>query len=346
MSKEKLHSGIFVIVMALMLFISSPFMIKNHILKHNTESKEEGEELGAPDDEVELDEAFLTDNTETGQEPVIEETGNEPVDNTDITSSNTNEEVVSNSNSNTTSSSNITSNKTTTSNKTSNTTGNKPVTSNKTTTTNTGKTNKVKNPGMTYTGFTSVDSSYFADALFIGDSRTVGLRDYGNIKNASWFCDVGMSSYNINSKKLSVKGVGTVSLDQLLAKKKYSKVYIMLGINEVGYGLNQTANKYAGIVKKVRAAYPDAIIYIEANLHVSKRKNDTDKYINNDRLNNLNGLMSRLANNTNTFYIDINEYFDDANGNLKSGYTSDGVHPYAKYYAAWTNWIMKHAVQI
>lgn len=340
MSKEKLHSGIFVIVMALMLFVSSPFMIKNHILKHNTESKEEGEELGAPDDEVELDPAFLNDNAETGNKPVIEETGNKPVDDSNNNTSNTTNEVVSNSNSN------ITSNTPTTSNTTSNKTGNKPVNSNKTSNTNTGKTNTVKNPGMTYTGFTSVSSSYFADALFIGDSRTVGLRDYGNIKNASWFCDVGMSSYNINNKKLSVKGVGTVSLDQLLAKKKYSKVYIMLGINEVGYGLNQTANKYASIIKKIRNAYPDAIIYIEANLHVSKHKNDTDKYINNDRLNNLNSLMSRLANNTNTFYIDINEYFDDSNGNLKSGYTSDGVHPYAKYYAAWTNWIMKHAVQI
>lgn len=341
MSKEKLHSSIFVVLMGLMLFISSPFMIKNHILKHETDTKEVGEELGAPDDEVELDSEFLVDNNETGSEPVID---------TNTETSKTEDEVVSNSNSNTTvSNSNTTSNSVSnvTSNTTSNNTGNKPVTSNKTTSnTNTGKTNTTKNPGMTYTGFTKVNSSYFADALFVGDSRTVGLRDYGNIKNASWFCDVGMSSYNIDKKTINVKGVGNVTFDGLLKKKQFKKVYIMLGINEAGYGLNQTANKYAGIVKRVRAAYPDAIIYIEANLHVSKHKNDTDKYINNDRLNKLNALMARLANNSNTFFIDINEYFDDVNGNLKSGYTSDGVHPYAKYYASWTNWIMSHAVQM
>lgn len=44
--------------------------------------------------------------------------------------------------------------------------------------------------------FTQVDLSYFDDALFIGDSRTVGLRDYsvGNLKNATFFCHEGMSA--------------------------------------------------------------------------------------------------------------------------------------------------------
>lgn len=332
MKRERIHSAIFVIVVGVMILGSAPYMIKNHIFKKESVTSVEGEELGGDDDEVELDDAFLSYNSD---EQDTDSFSNEEQDNE---TDNTKEDLTSNQTSNVTSnvSSNLGSNQT--SNKVTN------VTSNKTQTTSGGKKNSVSNPGMTYTGFTKVDSSYFDDALFIGDSRTVGLRDYGNIKNASFFCDVGMSSYNISGKNLNVKGVGQVTFDQLLSKKQFGKIYIMLGVNEAGYGLNQTANKYAEIVKKIKNAQPSAIIYIQANLHVSKQRNDTDKYVNNDRLNSLNELMSRLANNTNTFYIDINEYFDDANGNLKSAYTSDGTHPYAKYYAEWTNWIMEHAV--
>lgn len=330
MKKERINSAIFIILIGVMVLGAAPYMIKNHIIKSESVSSTDGEELGAADDEVELNPEFLVDNSEKQENELTPGS-------TSNKTSNVTSNVASNANNK---DSNINSN--TTSNMASNQVSNKTTTSNS----NSGKKNNVNNPGMTYDGFTKVDSSYFADALFIGDSRTVGLRDYGTIKNAAFFCDVGMSSYNISGKRLSVKGIGTVTLDQLLTQNQFGKVYVMLGINEAGYGLNQTANKYAEIIKKIKQTQPNAIIYIQANLHVSKHRNDTDRYVNNDRLNNLNSLMARLANNTNVFYIDINEYFDDSNGNLKAEYTSDGTHPYAKYYAEWTNWIMNHAVVI
>lgn len=342
MKKERIHSAIFIVLIGVMVLGAAPYMIKNHIIEKESASSIEGEELGADDDEVELNPEFLVDNYEEQETKTVNiSNSNETSSVNSNSTSNQQSNSTSNQQSNSTSNqqSNSTSNKV--SNKTSNPVSNKPANSN-----TSDKKNSVGNPGMTYDGFTKVDSSYFADALFIGDSRTVGLRDYGNIKNAAFFCDVGMSSYNISGKKLNVKGVGTVSFEQLLAKKQFGKVYVMLGINEAGYGLNQTANKYASIIKQIKQTQPNAIIYIQANLHVSKQRNDTDKYVNNDRLNNLNKLMAKLANNVNVFYIDINEYFDDSNGNLKAGYTSDGTHPYAKYYAEWTNWIMNHAVVI
>ena len=72
-----------------------------------------------------------------------------------------------------------------------------------------------------------------ADALFIGDSRTVGLMEYAGIDGADYFCAVGMSVYNIHEKPVSVPNVGKVTLTELLNSKKYGKIYIMIGINEV-----------------------------------------------------------------------------------------------------------------
>jgi len=59
---------------------------------------------------------------------------------------------------------------------------------------------------------TDTDNSYFSDALFIGDSRTVGIGAFGNIKNATFFANTGMSIYNLPKTRVSIDGVGKVSL--------------------------------------------------------------------------------------------------------------------------------------
>ena len=93
-------------------------------------------------------------------------------------------------------------------------------------------------PEPTPLQFTTVDASYFDDALFIGDSRTVGIAEYGSLKNATYFADVGLNVYVAQTKAIAVKNVGTVTLPQLLSQKTFGKVYIMLGINELGNDLD------------------------------------------------------------------------------------------------------------
>lgn len=63
--------------------------------------------------------------------------------------------------------------------------------------------------------------------LFIGDSRTVGLLDYGQIKESDYFCSVGMSVFNVQTETISVPGTGKVTLNELLEHKFYDRIYIM-----------------------------------------------------------------------------------------------------------------------
>lgn len=178
-----------------------------------------------------------------------------------------------------------------------------------------------------------------SDSLFIGDSRTVGLMEYSKLKDADFFCSVGMSVFNALNQTNSVHGVGKISLTNLLAAKKYKKVYIMLGINEVGYNPQTIVDKYSSIIELIKKNQPDAKIFIEANLHVGKSRSESDKVINNPAINKLNTKLSQLADNKTVFYIDANTWFDDAEGNLPSDKSSDSVHLYAKYYAEWGEWI-------
>ena len=99
---------------------------------------------------------------------------------------------------------------------------------------------------------TTVDPSYFDDALFIGDSRTVGLKEYGTLTSATFFADTGLSIYEACDKTLKVDGIGSITLADLLSSHTYGKIYLMLGINELGYSQDQTAAKYAGLVDQIR----------------------------------------------------------------------------------------------
>ena len=199
-------------------------------------------------------------------------------------------------------------------------------------------------PEPTPLQFTTVDASYFDDALFIGDSRTVGIAEYGSLKNATYFADVGLNVYVAQTKAIAVKNVGTVTLPQLLSQKTFGKVYIMLGINELGNDLDDITAKFSSLIDTVRAAQPDAIIFVEANLHVGPSRSSTDATFNNPRIDKLNEKLAALADGKTIFYIDINELFDDENGNLRADASGDSTHVYAKYDLDWCDWLCTKAI--
>lgn len=191
--------------------------------------------------------------------------------------------------------------------------------------------------------FKEVDDSYFDDALFIGDSRTVGLESYGDLGKAKFFCKVSLSTAGIRSASASVKGYGNVTLAQLFKKASFGKVYIMLGINEVASKLETTGGRYKELVDWIKEQQPDAVIYVMANMLVTESRSNKNIYgVNNARLRALNERQAENADNERVFYIDCNEYFGDGKGNLAPMYSGDGVHPYGKYYKTWGQWIKEH----
>jgi hypothetical protein len=187
--------------------------------------------------------------------------------------------------------------------------------------------------------FVKSDPSYFDDALFIGDSRTVGLRDYGTLKNADYFCSVGLASYKVDSEYIDGNNFAG-----LLQSKRYGKVYIMLGINEVGNDFEYTINAYRSVVDTVKQYQPNAIIVVQANLHVTPEAETSS--ISNARINYLNSLMAQLADNKTVFYVDVNPIFDDPNGNLREDVSGDGIHFYGNYYPIWCEWLCMNTVAV
>lgn len=193
--------------------------------------------------------------------------------------------------------------------------------------------------------FVTGDASYFDDALFIGDSRTVGICAYGTLKNADYFSTKGMSVFNINTRKSDYNATDML-FPEFIKAKKYKKVYISLGFNEVGYPKASIQKKYQELIDQIRAAQgEDVIIYLQANLLVTAKCSETDKYSHNPDLIEVNNRIAALADGQKTVYIDVNNIFCLPDGTLDPAKTGDGTHVYAKYYADWCEWLKTRIVR-
>lgn len=194
--------------------------------------------------------------------------------------------------------------------------------------------------------FTTATDDYFNDACFIGDSRTVGISQYAGIENATFLCKNSLSIYDYDKKKILYNDTKT-SIREVLTQQRFTKIYLMVGINECGIGTPETFfNKYKEVVADIRNLQPDSLIFIQGNLLVTKNKSDDSDSITNDNISARNMLISTLANQNDIFYIDINESSLCDNGALISDYTWDQVHIRAQYYPIWKNFLLTHAIVI
>lgn len=191
--------------------------------------------------------------------------------------------------------------------------------------------------------FARVDESYFDDALFIGDSRTVGLRDYTDLsKHADFYCETSLTVYKMMDEDF--RGLGTI--EKALSEKDYGKIYIMVGINELGRGTTEDfMAKYTEVVDRLHELEPDAKIVIQGIMRVSGDKSKSDAIFNNSNINARNHAIATLSDNETIFYIDVNEVVCDEEGNLNADYTFDQIHLLGVYNDLWKQFLLSHGIE-
>ena len=182
----------------------------------------------------------------------------------------------------------------------------------------------------------------FQNALFIGDSRTVGIAKFAGIEGADFYACTGMSVYTVWKETSSVGNWGKMLLEEVLQQKEYDRIYLMLGINELGYNMDKTIATHAALVARIRELQPRAYLMICANMHVTQKRSSSDKIINNARIDQLDAAFSQQADGKSIFYLDVNPVFDDENGALGAQYTQDNTHILGKYYALWKDFLLEN----
>ena len=193
--------------------------------------------------------------------------------------------------------------------------------------------------------FTEVPREYFDDALFIGDSRVTGVELYSGWDNLTYYAEGGMTVYSMfQSKTAQVEGQ-TLTIEEALRKRSFGKIYLEIGINEMGTGtVDSFMEAYEAAVDYLRELQPDAILYVCGIMYVEQSKSESDPIFNNPAIQERNDRIAALADGENIFYLDINEVVTDETGNLNPDYTWDEVHLLGKYDVIWLEYFSSHGI--
>lgn len=172
-----------------------------------------------------------------------------------------------------------------------------------------------------------VADTYFTSAAFVGDSRTEGFHLYSGLKEGTYFFAVGATVKTVMDKETQSTSSGKQTIIDALSSGTYDKIYVMLGVNELGwYRTKDFTDQYGKVIDRIRKDHPKAKIAIESILPVSEKQDSKHSYVNNERIVLFNQLIKQLSEDKSCIWLDVASAVAGEDGKLPSTLTTDGVH--------------------
>lgn len=191
-------------------------------------------------------------------------------------------------------------------------------------------------------------AEWFADAVFIGDSRTEGFRLFSGVTpEADFLVHTGMSVYDVvENKGVIRRGDQKISVLDALAEKQYGKVYIALGVNELGYRAPENfADTYGELIDAIREQEADATVYVQSIIPVNTEKckaNDQLYYVTNENIAAYNETLAAMAEEKQVRLVNVSEALTDEDGEAIHDLSADGVHFKKEGYIRWLDYLTTH----
>jgi lysophospholipase L1-like esterase len=120
------------------------------------------------------------------------------------------------------------------------------------------------------------------------------------------------------------------------------KIFVMVGINDLIRGLDdqEILANYGQIVGYLRKRHPQAEIVIQSILphageNITWERKEKLQAIPNPRIYKLNQKLNHLATEKGAKYLNLQPLFTDKQGNLRSDFTTDGLHLSPPGYLVW-----------
>lgn len=188
---------------------------------------------------------------------------------------------------------------------------------------------------------------WFEDTLFIGNSLVSGLQICSELQEPDYFCDVGMSVFNALEVSLKMEDGNSYTMEQLLSSRKYGKIYIHMGTNEVSGDEDWIMSAYGEMIELIRKYQPDSLIVVHGMLSVSYKVLASHSYMHVANINSLNECFREMTEqDKNMVYIDINPEITEESGYLPDSWTHDGYHPGLDGYLIWEAWLRQNAREL
>ncbi|MBW7571691.1 GDSL-type esterase/lipase family protein [Caproiciproducens faecalis] len=206
------------------------------------------------------------------------------------------------------------------------------------------------------------DASYLDDAVFIGDSVSLKLKNYVTAKRksdpsffgkAQFLAAGSMGSGNalkpLNTSSIHPSYNGNKALlEDNVAAMGAKKVYIMLGANDLAlYGIDGSVDNMSKLIGKIKGKSPEAKIFVQSATPIIKEQQMTT--LNNPNLSAYDAKLAEMCKKNGYYYIDVAAVMRNSEGNLIPEYCSDpdnlGIHFTDKACQVWIDYILTHTVK-
>lgn len=175
------------------------------------------------------------------------------------------------------------------------------------------------------------------NVAFIGDSRTQAFLMYAGLKEVQDYTNIGLMVDTAVTKKFITNDDGEkITILEDLKKRNINTIYIMLGINELGWIYSEIfINKYEELINKIYEVKPNCKIIVQSIIPVTETKSKSDKVYNNNKILEYNKLIKEMADRKGIKYIDLCPALTDEKGCLPEEASTDGIHLNKEYCNKW-----------
>lgn len=186
---------------------------------------------------------------------------------------------------------------------------------------------------------------YLNRCVFLGDSRTVAMVNYGFFNDDSALAQIGISHPAFASNKFMNNAGKEYTMKSYLESHQAQVIYILLGVN----GINDSSedhykNTFISLIDRVAELAPNSNIVLVSIGPVDDNGRYKD-YVQNALIEKYNDFLLEIAKEKHIFYLDIAEVLKGSDGQVKSEYNGgDGLHYSGKGCEAIFNYIVEHPV--
>ncbi len=194
-----------------------------------------------------------------------------------------------------------------------------------------------------------VETEWFSDSLFIGDSLTLAMSQYDiGMPESTGFCaykSITPKQFLDNITVENVEGKQIAVFDEI-CKYNPTSIFILLGTNALASGSNASLiAAYKQLLTKLNQQFPEATIYVQGLPPVSKAVSTERVTLTNGRIRAVNLELAQMAEHSNCRYIDLTHALADEDGNLSTYIAQeDGIHLNNIGCQKWFDYLKSHVV--
>lgn len=177
-----------------------------------------------------------------------------------------------------------------------------------------------------------ISQSFFDSSCFVGNSVIESMEIYELVNDADYFARIGLNVSD--ASKLAMDNSNIPVIDELNNSKKYKRIFMMFGENELNWpSVDTFKTDYSTLIKKAKRYQPSAEIYLFAVTPITKQADSEQKEgVTTDAILRFNKIIQEVAKSNGVKYVDLYAALADKDGFLPAGAATDGIHFDKDYY--------------